>query len=418
MVNTTQQQLVPPPIPVHVRFLKITSPAVNSSRFACNKTNEEIAEALDFAKRVWFTQAGILLQITIEEQSVTAEVDQQFERHLEYYSNPKISFMPKHLWVNLRKIIGYPAVTSAWEKNNEVTVCCIGAFAGNNAVAIDRLIFIRTLEYRAEDVFMDNLRFARVIAHELGHSFHLGHPRQPQCISSCRRGECRLMCQQMAIPEPHDPRLALSLIVREVSFTRGIAANFAVRSTSNNATDMVVGLYPFDQVSTKGSGKCRLVMFPQALQHDINATLLRFQLSRFGGSPIQVGLVSMNRNHTVKLLAWNWFGGMANSSKSSDDSFARLVFSQVDFTWWTPRRHVEAEIHPAVHLTKGETWGMMFSISSVGVALVKDKEESVRIATTHIPDFSIVLEQESFVLNFVNDSVAVGFVPKMNLKGT
>lgn len=406
LVNTVSKHR----IPAQVRFIKITS-SVPNSRLACNKTDVEIHSALERARLLWEAQAGIVLDFQVEELVATEEMDANYEHHLARFAELGIT-SPHNVSKDLARIVQYETLVDQWTRENQISLYCIGAFHGYNAVAVGKLIFARTIVYRADDLPMDHLRFSRVLAHEIGHSFRLHHPSSTSCVNGCKTGACLLMCQQKGIPAPHDARLAVSLSEKEVGRSRKEASRtFDVRSSSA----VVHGMFPFDRIA-KGVQAAKLVWFPEPLAENVVVNKIRFQLAKLTSGRVGIALVCLEENNTVRVVAWNWFGAGGAKKRSIKGELAELVFDSVDFSWWTPRRHVEAGIRPAVEFQRGEKWGLMFSsLTSVAIAPCQQQQQQ-QSADLAIPEFAKAIKQRKFVLQTATiEQVEKSVVPKMNL---
>lgn len=355
-----------------------------------------------------------MLDFQVEELVATEEMDADYEYHLARFAKAKPgTTSPRDVSKDLARIVQHETLVDQWTRENQISLYCIGAFHGYNAVAVDKLIFARTIVYRADDLPMDHLRFSRVLAHEIGHSFRLHHPSSTSCANGCKTGACLLMCQQKGIPAPYDARLAVSLNEKEVGWSRKEASRtFDVRSSSSSSGAVVHGMFPFDRIA-KGVQAAKLVWFPEPLAENVVVNKIRFQLAKFTGGRVGIALVCLEENNTVRVVAWNWFGAGRAKKRPAESELPELVFDSVDFSWWTPRRHVEADIRPAVELQRGEKWGLMFS-SLTSVAIVPSQQQQPADLT--IPEFAEAIKQRKFVLQTATiEQVEKNVVPKMNL---
>lgn len=188
-------------LPVQVFVHRLVSDNA-TSWLSCRFTPDRIRKALLDAAQVWKAQANIelLFDHNMPPQHVDAEMDKEYDMHLKKYTGNKF-VSALMVAEDLARIVRYGEQNS-WHKENGIHLYCIGGFAGNNGVTDDNRIFIRSVEYRASELPIDDFsRFARVLAHEIGHTLHLKHPKVPSCLQSCQLQQCNLMCQQRTIPK-------------------------------------------------------------------------------------------------------------------------------------------------------------------------------------------------------------------------
>ncbi|KAH9260971.1 hypothetical protein BASA81_000667 [Batrachochytrium salamandrivorans] len=399
-------------IPVRVNFIRLVS-LVPNSRLSCAKSERDIGDSLVLAKRLWANRAGIELNFVVVNETTTSKQDREFESHLITFTNPRSNHNPFDVSRDLMRITEYNNMLNAWQRDCAINIICMGAFVGNNAVAVNNRIFIRTMQFLKQDLPMDRLRFARVVAHEIGHSFDLSHPERSQCDKSCSRNECSLMCQQKVISHGHDPRLAVALNRNEITTARKYAAT-AYDSLAVLAGTNTVGLHPFDQVSNTKTLGMRLVLFPDPIPQDLVANRLRFHVTKF--KSMGVALVAVNpETNKVRTVAWNKLG--TNDPRPTDSLLPMLDFGEVDYTWWGGKRHVGANLVPPAEFAKGELWGIMFSVPITTVAAVEGGYTlGVRSAgaSEQVPEFTDALRGFSLTTP-VNEDKQRGYTPKMAL---
>lgn len=400
-------------IPVRVNFIRIVSSQVPNSRMSCAKSERDIGDSLALAKRLWANRAGIDLSFVLSNLSMTPAQDRAFEAHLIEFTNPRSNHSPFDVSRDLVRITQYDDLISAWERDCAINIVCMGAFVGNNAVAVNNRIFIRSMQFLKQDLPMDRLRFARVVAHEIGHSFDLSHPARSQCDKACSRDECSLMCQQKVISRGHDPRLAVALNRYEIATARKCAAT-AYDSVAAPTGPKVVGLHPFEQVSATRTAGMRLVLFPDPIPQDLVARRLRFHVTKF--KSMGVALVAVDPvTHQVRTVAWNRLG--TSEPRPTGSSLPVLDFGEVDPTWWGGKRHVGANLVPPAKFAKGELWGLMFSVPITTVAAVEGGHTlGVRSsgASEVVPEFAQALQGFSLPAS-VDEDQQRGYTPKMAL---
>lgn len=126
-------------------------------------------------------------------------------------------------------------------------------------------------------------------------------------------------------------------------------------------------------------------------QDEVRAVSLRFTLARFTGCKIGLVVMDNAQSHNVQLVAWNTLGEDASEGSAGDEdqetsvdqsvlsssTFSTLEFRDVSLSWWTTKRHLEADIKPPIGLKRGQIWGLLFSRVQTSIANRKDPKASV-----------------------------------------
>lgn len=387
-------------IVIDIVFHRVQSPEPESL-LTCRLPEDAIASALETAAKIWRTQAKIILRYTdqaLRWENVSADVEFSFKEHLARFprnddsGQPWTTENPGRIGLVGNDLIQMLSIDTIdrWSTVNPINVFCIGAFVGYNGVTWSRHVFIRSIQYHKTDKDMDTETFTRILAHEIGHVLSLPHPGAEFCSLPCDTSLCNLMCQQRALPRNIDARFARAMTSLQVSRARTAAALVDSMSTAHFLPGAkIYGVSTHSLPNTRAS-KSQLFFLSQPLSPNATVTISRIAMmvTRLKSS-CTVGLVlgkSINDVFSARLRA---AGTLLPGSTSMipRDGASQLIFEELDPTWWTSARHVEAEVSPPLDVPANVHVGLAFSCNTLSLQLIRRPGYEYN----HVPKISTTL---------------------------
>lgn len=232
------------------------------------------------------------------------------------------------------------------------------------------------------------------------------------------------MCQQKVLNRYTDPRYAVTMTTVQTAIARGKAGTIDVMSTPLRHNQRQLGvrteiLRNFASIPIPGS--IRLVLFREPLKADCQVTSLRFALSQFGHS--KLALVAAQKSDSnkfkIRIVAWGHMGDLPpGSSTPSSAPYSSIEFEDISPSWWTVRRHLEADILPPAMLKQDETWGLFFAEDLPTLSMTRDGSlpQSLILgkkSASLLPSFDELVAAGSFEVS--QNEFQPALVPIMNL---
>lgn len=338
-----------------------------------------------------------------------------------------------------------------WSLENEIHVYCLGAFVGYNGAGRLNSIFLRSTAYHETDTDMDPDRFARVLAHEIGHLLHLPHPSTKLCGESCKE-KCNLMCQQRALPLGVDPRFARRLSLTQISVARSWARKYDTlplpvshhflrvlgepMNQTNIAPPVIASFNGVSGTSTMGKVYfAEKLEFPLISKRRVKISRIRFTLeSSMTIKPCWVGLVTAafsdkplqlgsERRLVTRFRAVGWVGRDTFPSTSSSLRLSKMPFVDVGFSWWTPNRHLEADVIPPIEIFEDQSSsellvGLFVSDPTVSVSSLQKENAKHYVgayASSLVETSSSSSARKGSYMDVTALSEIKGSVPKFNI---
>ncbi len=417
-------------IPIDVIMHKVMNEKNQSSLMSCQMSNEQLLKALEGAQLGWKSTGGIYLNYKLVMDTYDESKNDEFMKHLNKFPTNRESgqaWTTEHpgelgnVAKDLAKVLNVDQLTP-WSRHNIIHAYCIGAFVGYNGLTWNSKIYIRSLKYHSGETELDPLTFERILAHEIGHCLNLRHPSPEFCGAPCiQHKTCNLMCQQRALPQGIDPRLARALSPTQRNKARSAAQLLDVEASEEQ---IMAGVKLNQMSNVKFSYSTPLVLFPIQVSGKVGA--VQFLLSKMKSSAsmaIVMGKRTITSSssslenggaspYSLRVVATGSFQNKpVKAAPTEGISIIRFVNYQMD--WWVNKRHLEAEIVPPLTVVEGEFIGVLFSSSSIGLQMIKgDAKELTIIQFNKSPPFSSgTLHAESIE---VKGEKTTGFAPLMS----
>ena len=171
-----------------------------------------------------------------------------------------------------------------------------------------------------------------------------------------------------------DPRFARSLNSLQVSRSRTSAALLDNFNTAHFMEGAQVAGISTQTVSNARASKASMLFIqkPLNMNSTVKVSKLMFLLTKIkptGSVALVVGKPSPTGDSMhVKVKA---LGTMGNTMTVSREGVSKLVFEDLDSSWWTNARHLEVTVNPLITVEPGCFLGIAFSTPGISLQVVR-----------------------------------------------